>query len=338
MAFVIDGASIAAAMSKRRVHVQIAGAGVAALEAALALQALAADEVSVELVAPEAEFTYRPLAVAEPFGVGEVKRFPLSGLVDAAGAHLRAGSVAGVDAEQKLVTLADGQELGYDVLLLALGARPREAVAGALTFRGPQDSAALSTLLDKTTAGEVRRIAFTVPLGASWPLPLYELAILTAEYMVAHGTRGVGIVLVTPEDQPLALFGPAASGAVSELLATREISVETSAARRVRKFGRGGFAGKSRTGDQRHFCRTLAERGQWRAIRAVYEQSTVMFQCAPARRRRRGPRPSSVPGFCRPDARPFEGERAAALVCGSFRNVKRSRKVHRFPQSKSAPL
>jgi sulfide:quinone oxidoreductase len=284
MAFVIDGASIAAAMSKRRVHVQIAGAGVAALEAALALQALAADEVSVELVAPEAEFTYRPLAVAEPFGVGEVKRFPLSGLVDAAGAHLRAGSVAGVDAEQKLVTLADGQELGYDVLLLALGARPREAVAGALTFRGLQDSAALSTLLDKTTAGEVRRIAFTVPLGASWPLPLYELAILTAEYMVAHGTRGVGIVLVTPEDQPLALFGPAASGAVSELLATREISVETSAARRVRKFGRGGFAGKSRTGDQRHFCRTLAERGQWRAIRAVYEQSTVMFQCAPARR------------------------------------------------------
>ena len=51
-------------------RVVIAGAGVAALEDALALRALAEDSVSVELVAPEEEFTYRPLAVAEPFRVG----------------------------------------------------------------------------------------------------------------------------------------------------------------------------------------------------------------------------------------------------------------------------
>ena len=48
----------------------IAGAGVAGLEAALALRALAEGELSVELLAPEAEFVYRPLAVTEPFGVG----------------------------------------------------------------------------------------------------------------------------------------------------------------------------------------------------------------------------------------------------------------------------
>jgi sulfide:quinone oxidoreductase len=65
-------------------HVLIAGAGVAGLEAALALQVLAEGNVSVELVAPEAEFTYRPLAVTEPFGVGEVKRFPLNRLVESA--------------------------------------------------------------------------------------------------------------------------------------------------------------------------------------------------------------------------------------------------------------
>jgi hypothetical protein len=96
---------------------------------------------------------------------------------------------------------------------LALGARPREAVAGALTFRGPQDGPALSALLEKTTAGAVHRIAFAVPAGASWPLPLYELAILTAEYMSAHGTRGVEIFLVTPEDRPLSLFGLRTSAA-----------------------------------------------------------------------------------------------------------------------------
>lgn len=210
-------------------QVLIAGAGVAALEAALALQALTEDEVSVELVAPEAEFTYRPLAVTEPFRVGEVKRFPLRRLAESAGARLRAGSVAAVDPERKVVTLENGEELSYDILLLALGARPREAVTGALTFRGPQDGPALSALLDKTTAGEIHRIAFAVPTGAGWPLPLYELAVLTAEYATAHATRGVETFLVTPEDHPLGLFGPTASDAVSELLASREIQVKTSA-------------------------------------------------------------------------------------------------------------
>jgi sulfide:quinone oxidoreductase len=230
MAVRIGGATIGELMTAGRKpqQVLIAGAGVAGLEAALALQALAEGEVSVELVAPEAEFTYRPLAVTEPFGVGEVKRFPLRKLTEAAGARLRTGSLAAVDPERKVVTLENGQELGYDILLLALGAQPREAITGALTFRGPQDGPALSALLDQTTAGAIHRIAFAVPTGASWPLPLYELAILTAEYMTAHGTRGVEILLLTPEDHPLSLFGPAASEVASELLATRDIQVKTS--------------------------------------------------------------------------------------------------------------
>ena len=65
-------------MKDGRRHVVVAGAGVAGLETALALQALAPEHVSVELIAPEEEFVYRPLAVAEPFHVGEVRRFPPS--------------------------------------------------------------------------------------------------------------------------------------------------------------------------------------------------------------------------------------------------------------------
>ena len=57
-------------------HVLIAGAGVAGLEAALALRALAEDRVSVELVSPDPDFVYRPLAVAAPFRIGEARRFP----------------------------------------------------------------------------------------------------------------------------------------------------------------------------------------------------------------------------------------------------------------------
>ena len=58
--------------------VLIAGGGVAALEAALALRALGEGAIRVELLAPEPQLWYRPLAVAEPFALGEVRHFDLS--------------------------------------------------------------------------------------------------------------------------------------------------------------------------------------------------------------------------------------------------------------------
>ncbi len=211
-------------------RVVIAGAGVAALEAALALRALAQDLVSVELVAPEQEFAYRPLAVAEPFRVGEVRRFPLSRLVTATGAGLRRGTVAQLDPDENVALLEDRQALDFDAFVLALGARPREAVAGALTFRGPEDGPALSALLDRATEGDLRRIVFAVPAATTWPLPLYELALLTAGYLTDHGTRGVDVLLVTPEERPLALFGSEASEALQELLEIRGIELHFDAA------------------------------------------------------------------------------------------------------------
>lgn len=216
-------------MSDSRMHVVVAGAGVAGLETALALGAIAREYVRVELVAPEREFTYRPSAVAEPFQVGEMRRFPLDRLVEAAGASLKRGSVVGIDAEEKCASADRGEPIAYDALVLALGAQPREAVPGALTFRGPEDRAALTELLDRVTAGELHRLAFVVPPTASWPLPLYELALLASEYLSEHLTRGVEVKVVTAEEQPLGLFGTAASSAMAELLELRGITVETGA-------------------------------------------------------------------------------------------------------------
>ena len=154
------------AMNDSRRHVVVAGAGVAGLETALALQALAPEHVSVELIAPEDEFVYRPLAVAEPFHVGEVRRFPLARLVEAAGAELRNGVLAGVRPDEKLAVLADGKTVEYDVVVLALGARPLAAVPGALTFRGlPEDSEELARLLERVTTRDLRRLVFAVPDG-----------------------------------------------------------------------------------------------------------------------------------------------------------------------------
>lgn len=215
-------------MSATAQRVLVAGAGVAGLETALALRALAAEVASVELLAPEREFVYRPLAVAEPFRVGEVRRFPLDRLVAAAGAQLHQGMVSELDWKEKTARLADGGVVEYDTLVLAPGAQAIEAIPGALTFRGPEDGAALAELLERATGGELERIVFTIPAGSTWPLPLYELAFLTAAYLVEHLTRGVEVILVTPEERPLMAFGKAASDAIEQLLAIRGIRVQTS--------------------------------------------------------------------------------------------------------------
>jgi len=199
-------------------QVLIAGGGVAGLEAALALRALAGELLEVALVAPETEFVYRPLAVAEPFQVGEARRFPLRRLTEAAGAELIRASVRSVDGERRMVVTSDGTVLRYDALLLALGARPVSSIPGALTFRGPADEEAFSALLHGARAGEVKRLVFALPQGASWPLPLYELALLTAVHLADAGVSDVEIAFVTPEERPLQLFGGAASEAVAELL------------------------------------------------------------------------------------------------------------------------
>jgi sulfide:quinone oxidoreductase len=216
-------------VSEAPFRVVIAGGGVAGLEAVLALRDLAENRVSIELIAPEHDFVYRPLAVAEPFRVADTRSFPLAALVDDAGASLRRDRVAAVDLGGHAVELPDGGRVDYDALLVALGAHAIEAVPGALTFTGPQSSEAVRAVLDEILAGEVHRIAFALPSGVTWSLPLYELALLTANFAVDHMAGGVEVAVVTPEDRPLALFGDQASEAVVELLeqAGVELHLET---------------------------------------------------------------------------------------------------------------
>jgi sulfide:quinone oxidoreductase len=224
MALTEDRVSIHGEMTDITTRVLIAGGGVAALEATLALQALAADRVRIEVVAPEESFVYRPLAVAEPFGAGHVHRFPLAALVEAAGASLRPGLVTSVDPDRRLVRTRDRAELPYDALLLALGARPQQALPGALTFRGPEDGPALASVLDQALARKVRSLIFALPGGVSWPLPLYELAFLTQGWLANRGAADVEVSIVTPEEAPLAVFGAEASEAVAGMLDARGIA------------------------------------------------------------------------------------------------------------------
>jgi sulfide:quinone oxidoreductase len=212
-----------------RANVLIAGGGVAALEAALALRELAGDRASVSLLAPEPQFWYRPLAVAEPFELGKVQHFELSALAAEAGATFTPGALVSVDAARRIAYTAPGGPVSYSMLLIACGAAPKPAVDGALTFRGPADTPKIEELLAEIERGEVRRVAFAVPAGAVWTLPAYELALLTAAWLDDRGIEGVELALVTPEEEPLGLFGREPSDAVRTLLEERGIAVHTRA-------------------------------------------------------------------------------------------------------------
>lgn len=200
----------------RNFSVLIAGGGVAALEAALTLADVAPGRTDVELLAPEPYFWYRPAAVAEPFGLGEVRHFDLGLLAERAGAGMTLGTLAEVDVDAHVAKTTAGAELSYDALLIACGAVPTAAVSGALTFRGSADTDLVRGLLDELERGVVRRLAIAVPWGATWPLPAYELALLTARRLLAVDVP-CEVTLVTPEPEPLHLFGPAASDAVENM-------------------------------------------------------------------------------------------------------------------------
>ncbi|HEU6445894.1 MAG TPA: FAD-dependent oxidoreductase [Gaiellaceae bacterium] len=214
-------------MEQGPLHVLIAGAGVAAFEATLALRDLAEERVDIELLAPDDDFVYRPMSVAEPFRKGEMRQFPVARLAQLAGGRLTPGTLARVDLPRRLAVTADGRELPWDVLLLAVGARAREGVPGGLTFRGPDDRQELAELIEAAATGRAGSVTFALPTLAAWPLPLYELALMAKAEFEDRGATHVEIEVVTPETKPLAIFGRQASESVAALLESRGIKVRT---------------------------------------------------------------------------------------------------------------
>jgi sulfide:quinone oxidoreductase len=204
--------------SSEAAEVVIAGGGVAALEALMALRELAPDRVQVTLVAPDADFVYRAMMVAEPFDLGDVRRYPLEQIASDFGARLVHASVLAVRADERRVVLRSGDALGYDTLVLAPGARRLPAFDDAIAFGAPGSSAAMRELLGELEQRRARRVAFVAPALAGWSLPLYELAIMTGRLVHARGLDAE-LILITPEPRPLAVFGAGPSAVVARLLA-----------------------------------------------------------------------------------------------------------------------
>jgi sulfide:quinone oxidoreductase len=208
-------------------RVLIAGGGVAALEAAIALRELAGDRAEVTMCSPREDFVYRPFAVAEPYGASRPMRYGLAELAERCGAGFRNATIGAVDRDAQRAHTHDREEIPYDHLIVACGARLLAGVPGSVTFWGIPDDGRVRDVVRDLRERRLRRVAFTMPAGATWALPAYELALLAESELSRQGVDDASLVIVTPEDAPLALFGRAVSERVSRLLAERGIEVVT---------------------------------------------------------------------------------------------------------------
>ena len=212
----------------QRFEVLIAGGGVAGLEAAFALQAIAADRVSVRVLALGTDFVYRPLEIGEPFNRGHAGRLPLQDLVERAGAELISDAVTGVDTDNRRVRLGSGAELGYDALLIATGAFVDPAFEHVTAIDDARIDELLHGLVQDIEEGYLHRLAVLIPSPPPWPFPGYEVALMASE-RAWDMQQQLDVVLITPERAPLDMFGPVAVKELSTLLAERRIETITSA-------------------------------------------------------------------------------------------------------------
>jgi sulfide:quinone oxidoreductase len=204
----------------------IAGGGVAALETALAVHELAGDRVKLTLLAPTPDFIYRPVAVLEPFVHIPPRRLALAKVAAEVSATLEHDSLAAVDCDRRVLHTGGQRELRYDVLVVAVGAKTKEA-PGVLAMDVSRMEESLHGVIEEIDSGSLRSLAVVAP-RSTWPLPAYEVALL-AQRHAREQNVDLDTTIITAEQQPLAVFGDIVSASVAGLLADADIQVMSGA-------------------------------------------------------------------------------------------------------------
>jgi sulfide:quinone oxidoreductase len=185
------------------------------------------------MVAPDAELRYRPLAVQEPFAKPGARRYPLARIAGDTGAALVHDALEWVDPDGQVVHTASGEQLRYDALLLAYGARSAEPFEHAITFDDAHADDTFLGIVESLEGGYSKRVGLIVPEGRTWPLPVYELALQTADRVYESGFDDVTITVVTPEQAPLEIFGNTVASAVRGALVGAGVRLLTGAHAKV---------------------------------------------------------------------------------------------------------
>jgi sulfide:quinone oxidoreductase len=206
--------------------VVICGGGIAGIEGLLRLHHLAGDQVEVTLISPEDELVYRPLTVLEPLTGQPARRYPIARIIADTGARWMRDSLSWLDRAHRVVHSAGGGQLGYDALLLALGAQERAPSANVDVFTGRDGGAVYREVLDGIQARRITELAFVLPPGPVWPLPLYELALMTAKRARGSG-RTPHLAFIISGPRPLEAFGGDAGDVMVGLLADAGITLYT---------------------------------------------------------------------------------------------------------------
>lgn len=144
------------------------------------------------------------------------------------------GDIDRIDPDSKVVALADGTRLEFELLIIATGCRLAPEETDGLTDTGRNQSAfefytlagatALAGAMERFTGG--RLVIDTVDMPIKCPVAPLEFAFLADAYFRRRGIRDkVELVYATPLDG--AFTKPVASAALSHLLSQRNIRVES---------------------------------------------------------------------------------------------------------------
>lgn len=212
--------------AKKPFAVVICGGGTAGIEGLLRLRRLAGGSVEVTLLCPQEQLFYRPDAVLEPFALRPMQPYPIARIAADTSARWLCDSLAWVDPSNRTVHTTAGVELAYDALLLAVGARERTPPEHMDVFTDQGSATMYRGILEDIEAARITEIAFVRPEQPSWPLPLYELALLTAQ-RARDVHAQLHISVITREPQPLHAFGREAGQAIVRLFHDAGIDLHT---------------------------------------------------------------------------------------------------------------
>ena len=138
-----------------RKHVVVLGANFAGLTAALAVRHELHGDVDVTVVSPRPDFLFTPSLIWLPFGKRDRAdvTFPVEPTLQHHGIDFTPLAAGGLDPATKTVTLEDGNQVGYDYLVLATGYRNDVDVVPG--FR--ENAVTITTLEDAERAGRAWR-------------------------------------------------------------------------------------------------------------------------------------------------------------------------------------